>query len=282
MTFLPFVLSFLVVLVLGSSYLMQSFQSSAREKAVIMGQRNARLIVIGEQAKKLARPKRQAPQAPREQQKKQKSNKPFEESRDLRLNIEEGKLNLWPILYSQDQHLVKALSQAAIELIEMLYQKADFYKNAHEPGLAKQLVDQMLKKEAETLLDLFPKDEKLAKIYYQMMRGSNTGYPAFHEYFRIEPQAKIGFAFASTPVLRAVLGNELTKQVLSKEKAKWKNNPRDKILTQQELKELIRRHPTSHLDINMLETIFTFNRTKGLPQGGIDKELNILSIKYKE
>ncbi len=58
----------------------------------------------------------------------------------------------------------------------------------------------MLEKKKEDFSELFP-NGPLADIYYKMLKGTNTGYPALEEYFKIEKTEKkppINWAYAST------------------------------------------------------------------------------------
>lgn len=52
MSFLPFVISFLLILVVGSGLLFQTFKSTAVEKTVILSRNEAHLSLRSEQAKK--------------------------------------------------------------------------------------------------------------------------------------------------------------------------------------------------------------------------------------
>ncbi len=83
MSFLPFVLSFLLILVLGSSLLLTSFRSLAIEKKVILGANHAKLLLISKQAdkdfKRIANKKIQTePKSPADgvQEERKAKNKP--------------------------------------------------------------------------------------------------------------------------------------------------------------------------------------------------------------
>lgn len=297
MSFLPFVLSFLLILVLGSSMLLTSFRSLLIEKTVILGASSAKLTLISKQAdkdfKKIANKKipseskkesKDTSISASEEKKQKVKDKPpvYKEKRSKRYGLESSKINLWPLLKGDDNSLSDALYKTTIKLFQILYQDADFYKDARDPLLAKNVVDVILKKKGEDFSELFP-EGPLADIYYKMLRGTNTGYPALQEYFKIEKIDKkppINWAYASIPVLRAVLGEETTKRILAAEKANWEKNHRKRVLTKEELKTLLQTHPSSDFDINRLETVFSFDRRgKGLPHVYIEEKSKVMATR---
>jgi hypothetical protein len=287
MNFLPFVLSFLLIIVLGSSLLFQSFRSTSTEKTIIVSQNRAKLELISIQAaqeydsiasKKTPEEGKKEKKEPPLQGPKPARRTPTEAtyiaSRSLRQNLDSSKFNLWPVIHSQ---VVDPLAyQSAIRLIDILYQKAEFY----DPGLAKKIIDHMIEAKEDSFPKLFPKkDPDLARIYYKMLKGTNTGYPSLEEYFLLDKsdKAPVRFPYASLPVLQAVLGKRITQKILASEEDKWTNNHRTKILTKDELKKLLEHH-AGEFDSNKLDTIFTFNRAdKGLPQAKIDPASKVMA-----
>lgn len=166
MSFLPFVISFLLILVVGGSLMLQSFRSTAVEKTIILSRNQAHLNLRSEQAHKefkalQAKAKKQennskVPQQTVSTQKEAKA-KEFVQKRNLRQNIDSSKLNLWPLIHEPDSVASKVLYKKVIKLIEMLYGETDFYKSTHNPGLATALIDQMLGKNRTLFSSFFPK-----------------------------------------------------------------------------------------------------------------------------
>ena len=299
MSFLPFVLSFLLILVLGSSMLLTSFRSLLIEKTIILGANSAKLTLISKQAdkdfKKIANkkispePKKepnetlQSISTSEEKKQKVKDKSPiYKEKRSKRYSLESSKINLWPLLKQDDIAVSDALYKTTIKLLQILYQDADFYKKARDPHLAENVVHAMLKKKGEDFLELFP-EGPLADIYYKMLPGTNTGYPALQEYFKIEKIDKkppINWAYASIPVLQAVLGEETTKRILAAEKANWEKNHRKRVLTKEQLKTFLQTHPSPDFDINRLETLFSFDRrAKGLPHAYTEEKSKVMATR---
>lgn len=283
MSFLPFVLSFLLILVLGSSLLFNSFRSTAIEKTVILAQKNAKLCLISEQAaieyKKLK--KRKTPG-----EKKPKAKNPakviaYPDIRNKRHGLDSSKFNLWPLFNKENNTPSVALYKSAIRLIQILYQDADFYKAEHDPDLARKIIDEMVSKKGEDFSQLFPTNE-LATIYYKMLKGTNTGYPSLEEYFKIEKTTNppINWAYATTPILQAALGEAATHRVLAAEKASWEKDHHKKILTEEDLRALLQKHSNTDFDINNLKTFFCFDRReKGLPHLYIEEKSKVVATK---
>jgi hypothetical protein len=291
MSFLPFVLSFLLILVLGSSLLFTSFRGSAIEKTIILTENKNWLELISKQAKaeykltvnkdkKEDKPASPHP-APKPQEERGEPNKTkkYKDERNQRLNLTSSKFNLWSLVHNTT--VDKVIYESAIKLVEILYQDTDFYKAARDPGLAKRIIDAMLGQKKESLSELYPTDKGLSDIYYKMMKGTNTGYPRFEEYFRLEnsSDAPVRFAYATTPVLKAVLGVDAANRILAAEKTAWEANHRMQALSKDTLAELLQKHPPRGFDNSHITTIFSFNRAeKGIPQAHEDQDSKITVI----
>lgn len=284
MSFLPFVLSFLLILVLGSSFLFTSFRSTSLEKTLILAQNRAKSTLLSKQADKDYKSslvtKSPGPEEPKE--KKEKKNKPlvYKNKREKRSGLDTSKFNLWPLL--NDKNASIALYKSAIRLIQILYQDADFYKNGRDPHLARNILDAMISKKGEDFAQLFPKDEHLAGIYYKMLKGSNTGYPSLEEYFKIEKSndPPIRYAYATTPILRAVLGDAATNRILEAEKASWEENHRTRVLPEEKLRALLQTHTNPDFDISLLKTFFSFDkRKKGSPHLYTENKSKVMARK---
>jgi hypothetical protein len=285
MSFLPFVLSFLLLMVIGSSFLFTSFRSTSLEKTVILAHNRAKLGLISKQAEsdyKTSKTRKSEKEKNGPKKPKEKNGKVpvYKDKRNKRYGLESSKFNLWPLFKEGSSSIY--LYRSAIRLIQILYQDADFYKNAGDPGLAKKILDEMISKKGEDLSQLFPENNELAKMYYKMLRGTNTGFPPLGEYFKIEKsdKAPIQWCYATTPILRAVLGDDATNRILAAEKAAWEENHRKRILPKETLRELLKKHTNPDFDINQLETIFWFeNDNKGAPHTYIEKQIKVMATK---
>lgn len=292
MSFLPFVLSLLMILVLGSSFLFTSFRSTSIEKTVILAQNRAHLALMSKQAEadyktsEIKKPTEkdnnsphQTTQTPKEQKDKISV---FKDKRSKRTGRESSKFNLWPLINDKNKTASISLYKSAIKLIQILYKDADFYKKAKDPELAQKILNEMIAKKKEDFTELFPDNPLLSEIYYKMLKGSNTGYPPLREYFKNEKtdKAPIQWAYASTPVLQAILGEEATKRILAAEKTAWEANHRTKILPKETLRTLLQSHSNSDFDVGQLEAIFSFDRReKGAPHIYVDNKSKVTATR---
>jgi hypothetical protein len=283
MSFLPFVLSFLLILVLGSSLLFSSFRSTTIEKTVILAQNRANLCLMSKQALKDYNQNKKRKNPSEKKPVTTSTEKPekvpvYKDKRSKRYGLDSSKFNLWPLINNESQSMV--VYKSAIRLIQILYQDADFYKNARDPELAHKIVNEMISKKGESLAELFPTND-LADIYYKMLKGTNTGYPSLEEYFKIEKTTNtppINWAYASTSILRAVLGEDTTNRVLAAEKASWEENHRQRILPEEKLKVLLQNHANPDFNITDLNTIFCFSRKgKGSPHTYVEKQSKVMA-----
>lgn len=287
MNFLPFVITFLLILIIGSSALFNSVRSTVTEKHVLQGSNRAKLGLISAQAneefKSVSRkPKDQLKKSePSEQgsETKKKKIKPYINPRDLRRNQDASKLNLWPIFHEPMTVQSLTLYKKSIKLIEILYGKEDFFKEQHRPQLARAIIDAMIEKKGETLMELFPKDQKLSDVYYRMMKGTSTNYPKLEEYFKIEEtkgKPPLCFPYLSSQTLRAILGEKITELIHAKEKAKWEISPENATLTKEELRQIVQQNPHPDFDINNIDILFSFEKPKGVvPQAFTDESTQI-------
>jgi len=252
---------------------------------VILAQNRAKLGLISKQAESdyktsQARKSEKDKNDPKEPKEKNGKVPVYKDKRNKRCGLESSKFNLWPLLNNTNSS--SRLYDSAIRLIQILYQDADFYKEAKDPGLAKKILAEMTSKKGEDLSQLFSDKQELAKIYYKMLKGTNTGYPPLGEYFKIEKSndPPIQWSYATTPILRAVLGDDATNRVLAAEKAAWEENHRTRVLPKETLRELLQKHTNPDFDISQLETIFWFNkRDKGSPHTYVEKQNKVMATK---
>src|SRR3990167_974087 len=151
MNFLPFVFTFLLLLTLLTSFLFSSLMGTARENKVICTQHKAYLALLSEQNKDIFKSKKEKPKSDGNgQPQEERDYTPDdgdEEPRSENLGLEKSKLNIYPMIHGTDPLAAKTLELIAMELIEILYGKCDFYVRdaAHE------IVKQMIKDKIENL-----------------------------------------------------------------------------------------------------------------------------------
>ncbi len=284
MSFLPFVLSFLLILVLASSALFNSFRSTTLEKTIILAQGKARLSLINLQEKKkidqLRKTDKKKDNAPKTELVKNLKSKPYGDPRHERRRYEASKLNLSILWTKSDPTLYQIVYETTIRLLEILYQNADFYREARDPNLARSLLNALVEKKGDSFLDLFPTDPKLAKIYYKMLKGTNTGYPRLEEHFTLTTgnHFPVRFRYASAPLLEALLGKPTATLIMNEEKIAATQPGNKGILTQEQLLGLLQKEPSPLLPTNAITTVFSFsNKDKGDPRAFLDPETHVIA-----
>jgi hypothetical protein len=265
MSFLPFVLSLLLILVLASSALFHSFRTTSVEKTIILAEHKARFGLIKlEEKRKISKLK--------------KTKKKLEPSalaqkakiftRHQRKGYDASKLSLGVLWTKSDPVLYSLVYESAIRLIENLYKEADFYKEMQDKDLARTLVQAMTSQQGNKWLDLIPKDPALAKVYYKMLKGTSTGYPSLEEYFSLkESKPPTFFRYAPPPLLQAIFGQVTSDQILDLEKTG--------LLSQEKLRDLLQQNPSPLLSINDVGAMFSFNLEKSDPHAFVEPKTKI-------
>ena len=112
-----------------------------------------------------------------------------------------AKWNLAP-LFNSEPRMTFFLSQLTQKLLSELYSHTQFWQEAEKqiPELAKNLTNAFLDMKGsspKSLIDLFPQDLRLQKVYYKMLQGSGSynllqkkGYPPLEDFFILQPKEK--------------------------------------------------------------------------------------------
>lgn len=284
MNILPFVLSILIILGITGSTLSQGHIAMTVEKSAITGYLNAHCKRWNKQEQalytkatreirkraRIGAKAEKAPTAPKES----KSSIPVEEIeeedsaqqtiyfRQKKCSYESGKFALAPLLGKLEGSALQTyVYEKAAELIRMLYAKAPFWKE--EEHYEFQILDALVKMDPETpLYHLFPKDSLLEQVFYRMLKGTNTyqlekdiGYPPFLDFFRVEPRPTSTFALnfqrAPQPLLKVLLGKELTEKIETMEKSS------NTSLTQKEWEALLQAYPQKKTELEQIKLKFS-------------------------
>ncbi len=216
MNILPFVFTFLILMGIASMTLFKGVSSTALESRCVEGSILMQRAMRSKLAKKTFRDITKTEHEPNSKKPKTPKSlkKTYESPRKAKSLSEASKFTL-----STENQL---LYEPAARLLKLLYGHAPFY----EERLEYKILDEILwKKDRKDFVDPFPEIEPLKTIYYKMLKGTNiydlqtkNGYPPLSDFFSLGKQ-KIFFYHASLPVLTAILGEKLTKQVIAEEKA---------------------------------------------------------------
>lgn len=259
MNFLPFVVTFLLLLVLISSSLFSSIMRTARESRVILVEHQAYLKLLSQQNMDSFKPKKTNSPA-RSSHASKKGERP--EPRSILDGCPQSKLNVFSMIHGNHPQRTHTLAQISIKLIENLYGSCDFYRSSPLKDIAHTIVHQMIDQKIHTLEELKIDNEKLGLIYYKMLKGTNTGYPSLTEYLCLNSKkpSPIYFRYATKPVLRATLGETVATHLFDLEKERWQKNKLYQALLKEEFMPFINTQlPTLTLDI------FDFTNTSKEP-----------------
>jgi hypothetical protein len=285
MSFLPYVLSFLLLLAVGSSVVFSSCRSSAKIQAMVIAHQIGVVNLISEDT--LARHKKKSTKGKelavilqeKTASKKKTTEHSIRKAHTHTLQIVrdqlvlEGRLNLWPLVISDKKHEDPFLYEAAVRLVENLFKDCDFYKEMKDNHLARSIIDQIIEKAHHLNIgtkltcsfdQLFPKDPNLALVFYKMLQGTSTTYHSLKEYCTISPKRnRPQFFCASTPVLQAILGDKITQKILLKEQTK--PNQETPPPSKEEIIALIMKESEGKFNENNLSSLFLFNKREGVP-----------------
>ncbi len=267
MSFLPFVFTFLLLLTLVGSFLFTSVMGTARESKLIEKQHVAYHALLSKQnIESFEKYKKEIEggETPAGKPKSQvKEHNEEKAPRAFHDGAEGSKMNIYALYDTGNPKLQHHVKETLIRLIEILYGSYEFAKGK---DMAYSIVKQMMEKEIESLEDVKFKSRELDAIYYKMLKGTNTSYPALSEYVRIDKKAKpIYFRYAPKQVIRAALGEELAAKVFELEKKNWRENHASKALKKVDFEPLLKADPK--VPQELVNLLFNFkNDKKGTAQ----------------
>lgn len=189
---------------------------------------------------------------PQTKEKEEKAPRAFHDG------AEGSKMNIYALYDTSNPQLKHAVQETLIRLIDILYGSCEFAKGK---DVAYSIVKQLMEKEVESLEEVKFKSRELDEIYYKMLRGTNTSYPALGEYVRIDKKAKpIVFSYAPKQVIRAALGEDLAAKVFEVEKKNWRENHFLKALKKVDFKAFLEADPK--VPGELLDLLFNFQKDR--------------------
>lgn len=277
MSILPLTIAFLLLFAYSSHSYLLAVKNIAWEESSFLGwsraDRSARNVAL----------RKQFPQSPQSLKGEMPGGVPAvptppqqphkAPSRDKKNAREISKLNLYPLIHEAVPQPL--LYDVALQLLRLLYQ--------HRPCFAAQsehrLLDAMIAKgkahpEVQTVEELYPEEEELQPLFYKLARGTNEyelatseGIPPIRNFFSLKKELRrrpINFVFASTPLIQALFGPEISTFILQ--------HPR---LSKQQLEEeILRSHPTFAQRWDGLKELMAWT-----PKDPYAKEIAVLDAK---
>jgi hypothetical protein len=278
MNFLPFVFTFLLLLTMITSFLFSSVLGTARANKMILSEHIAYIKLIAMQNKSLFKPKKTITSKEHKENTPQPPKADDPEPRSINEGLEKSKLNLFAMIHGNNPQMQQVSEKIALRLLEILYGSCSFYNKAE----AKNIVHQMIVQKIESFEELELASEQM---YYKMLKGTNTGYPALGEVFRIckEEPKPIYFRYATKPLLRAAVGETLANKVFDAEIKQWMQNKSKKVMLKKNFIELLKSEHSSLVPLGLVGKFFNFDwKNKGQRQVFQNKKEKIRALHQAE
>ncbi|MBN2479019.1 MAG: hypothetical protein JXA94_02200 [Parachlamydiales bacterium] len=154
-----------------------------------------------------------------------KNKKNTDENKTRTINIENAKLNIFP-LFSEDADSAKELFKITANLIKTLYQNKSFYKKGLEVELLNQMITSyknLEKKPKNIFLEKIKlKDQNYQMTYYKILKGTkfynfekNIGHGSLLDFVTVDnsKNSKIPIIDASNELLTSLFGSSIAKKI---------------------------------------------------------------------
>jgi hypothetical protein len=209
--------------------------------------------------------------------------------------LENSKFNLSPLIQAGGQFKLHPFYEPLAGLIRQLYRNNLFSKEKKSEKLEYRLLDAMLQKarhqsNVHELVELFPDDPSLKKLYYQMLKGTNQfseakGIPPLGEFLAIQKSDKaVCISFASIPLLKALFGEDISSLILKVEQEKWSESGKYYYFNKQNLEMALVQTTSKASLLTALDTYFNYSKqfTQRELIGGRDKITGIAVTRRNE
>ena len=209
---------------------------------------------------------------------KDSSKKPLCVDRDKKPPSDATKLNLSALLQQPRPPFHTHLREIAEELLRRLYANTAVEELAKKLGVINfehEILEALISKSNAdpklcSLEELYPEDPRLNQIYAKMYAGTKKyaikpkeGYPPLEDFFYLSQtkQSPVIFGLASTPLLKAVFGEELAERILQEEKARGtEEGPVS--LEEPELRAILSKESGKKPTLSDLEGILVFSHQR--------------------
>jgi hypothetical protein len=186
-----------------------------------------------------------------------------------------SKLSLTPLFEPMADPSRHIAYQTAARLLVLLYEKTSLFSTPPKKGWETQILNALIAQEKtlnayHDLAEFFPKDPKLAHLYYHMLKGTNhysiektQGIPPLRDFFTLGEEAEkdaFNFYFAPPVLLTALFGAKVAQEVLALEKKNWKEEKTYHLLDKQELQELLFKHNGADGNLSAFEPYLSFSK----------------------
>lgn len=282
MNLLPFLLTLILIMALGTSSLLRYALVLSQEQEQIQHYytQKAQLLDQFERYKYQKAKDKLRPPRKKNTSTTKKPRSTSSSHRD-RTDSDKSKWNLSPMLQQEIPYLEEALAH----LLYLLYGHTSFWQKEVEIKLAHAFLQ---KKQALLLTDLQPEDPSLHYIFYKMLQGSGVydidtkkGFPPLEDFLMLAPSQPyiLSFPYASTLCLQTFLGEKIATAVLTQEKEQNTQTKHTTSISQETLQALLIKEDLplpSHLLLQYLS--FSFARA---PLTKLEKASSHTSIQLR-
>lgn len=277
MNILPFVTIFLIILAIFSFSSFKDYKIAILKKNTVEGsisaEREARNILVEKAFQKAPKKRLEKIEKGKKTDKKNTLTEDHfnrdDPQRWVKISLE--------VLFQDEKHPV--FQEMIVKILDSFYSHTEFYHHSSSKNLAKDLLDALIKKakklseETDTkklnFLDLYPDDEVLSRVYYKMLKGTQEynlvmkkGYPPLTDFFTLDiPSRKpVHFAGLSTPLLSAIFGDKVKKDILQEEASIRLANQHRFILDETGLKNILHKSIHDNTEVDKMMEYFDFSR----------------------
>ncbi|MGR3973813.1 MAG: hypothetical protein QRY72_04520 [Candidatus Rhabdochlamydia sp.] len=283
MNLLPFVTVFLLLLSVGTTFMLESVIQGIKLHSTFSDQQAAyhqlsshQNQVMFEQYEK-SHPQQESVKKKSEEKQAFLTQKPLKKPskpsslpyRSSKKGCEASKLNLWQMIHPPSLELGQTVEAVFIHLCDELYGKYPFYAAGGYISPAQTIASLMKQQNIHHFEELKIQDPLLDHIYYKMIQGTNSSYPSLKEYCLLQTGKRepIYFRFASKELLTALLGPSLSHHLFVMEEELHQTNPALKVLKKEQFLKEITPHLPDWIPASLIFKLLNFqNKQQGLPQ----------------
>ncbi len=178
------------------------------------------------------------------------------------------------------------------ELLRCLSQKTVFDKYPDKKDIEYKLIEALVKKaqkfpSAKELSYLYPEDPELQKIYYKIVKGTNSytqeaGIPPLAHFLSLENSDKAAFLSLASPlVLKAFFGTEGAEKILSTEKIHFETDQKYYFFSKEDLETLLMKEIGSSGVLSSIQPYLNYSKQNS-KQKSIAKQDKLTGISIEK
>ncbi len=271
MNILPLVIAFLIIFSYMTTTFLQEVNSFHLIERTMRGYQHTEKAIRNALVKKRYHKIKETPSLPKGKKIAEKPSQAFPSKRLGSPPLETSKFYLRALCASGIELTTHPLYEPLAELLRDLYKRPLFSKDLSlknlEYRLIRALCDKALKHpDTDNFSDLYPDDPSLHELYYKMLKGTNyytkdKGIAPLAHFLSLEKNPKGAFlSFASSPVLKALFGEDVATEIVNKEKSQWAETGKNTCFTKQDLETLLLKDPKKASLLSTLDPYLNYSK----------------------